>query len=35
MEKTNPFGSISDVITQSFEQTSKAMHNYLDLLQKI
>ena len=34
MEKTNPFGSISDVMTQSFEQTSKAMHNYLDLLQK-
>ena len=33
-EKTNPFGSISDVMTQSFEQTSKAMHNYLDLLQK-
>ena len=34
VEKTNPFGSISDVMTQSFEQTSKAMHNYLDLLQK-
>ena len=34
MEKTNPFGSISDVMAQSFEQTSKAMRNYLDLLQK-
>ena len=34
MEKTNPFGSISDVMAQSFEQTSKAMHSYLDLLQK-
>jgi hypothetical protein len=32
--RSNPFGSISDVMAQSFEQTSKAMHNYLDLLQK-
>jgi hypothetical protein len=34
MEKTNPFGSITDMMRQSFEPTRKAMENYLDLLEK-